>query len=440
MPQVDFTGLMNEGNQTPNSQQASLQSKYDFKGLMQDSVQSKQPKQKIKQKLSQPDLDKFINERIKARGTTFSEFSPDTRLANRIMTGLKTVNLPFELGQSAIANPIIAMQQGNFNPLKLAKESLLGLTGQKQGEFKDIPRGAGVPELASNVIGFMSELAVPSMLFKAANKLGAVSKYADKRTAKAINSFIKAVEGKNGALNKVGGKVQKFYDEVGNISVDKDKLLNQIVKASSTAKKHMSGIPNVNIKEAEDVLINMAQKGTVNSVRVARQKVDDLITQWTNAAAGKDQTIEQTLLMDISKNLNNIADDAVRSVKGAKYVNKFKKARLDYSKLKRGYKSIQRRMINFDTGEPTKTGQLLKEILDSRESDLRTTLSKLNKFGTKSNKFAQDLKSIENAIRRREFLGRVARGAGFTAAIGATLKATGATKRITGTREQSVSK
>jgi len=427
MAQYDFSGLMD--NAKPETQSKY---KYDFSGLMDKSKTLDRPKIIKKQQ----NLDSFIKERIKSRGSVWSEFKPGTKPFERISTGLKTVGLPFELLQSGIANPIIALQQGKFNPINLVKEAGLGIAGIKQGEFRDIPRGAGISETPSNVIGFMADIAMPLGLSKIAGKLGAVSKYADKRTAKAITSFVNAVEGKGGALNKVGGKVQKFYNEIGETAINKNKFLDELANASNIAKKQMAGVPNINIKDAEASLLNLAEQGNVNAVRQARQLLDDLITSWANSASGKKISSGQKALMKISRNLNDIADSAIAKAKGIKYVNKFKKARLNYSELKKGYASIQRKMVNPITGKPTKTGKLLKEILDSRESDLRTTLSALNKFGAKSNKFAQELRNIEKIIRSREFAGRLLKGVAYTTAIGAALKSTGGARGIFKTGQQ----
>jgi len=405
------------GSNDPISTDAIIDS-FKFGGGEEVATPPQVTPQGVPQNIRQIIDPSIIEKRIRERGTVYSEFSPKTDVLNRIGTGLKTVGLPLELAESTISNPIIAIQQGRFNPIDLIKETAQGLVGLRQGEFGDILSNVGAPDLVAAAGGLGAAVAMPVTLIKLAGRLGKVSKFVDAKTSKAINSFVKAVAGKNGALVKADKNMQRYYNEIGTAKINQSKFLDLLGDATNTTKKYISDIPNVKLVEAEDKLLELVQKGDINSVRAAKQIVDDLVSNWHKTATGGNLSRGQGKLVEISRDLGKLMDKGAKAAKNSKYAEKFRNARHDYSNMKKGYQSIQSKMVNPKTGQPTKTGKLLNEILDNREGDVRKTLATMNKFGSKSNRFAQDLKSIEQAVRFREFGSKVIKTFTFGATAG----------------------
>jgi len=432
MGKYDFTGLMDEPVELDkiSIQKKQSDGRYDFTGLMDEPIadETEKPKKGFKGRSveTQANIENIIGD----RGSVWNQFTPNTSIGGRAMTGLTAIGVPGQLLQSGIANPLIELQKGNVNPIDLAKKSFEGFIGKRRGEFGDVGRMAGAPEAVSATLGLAADIAIPMGLAKVASKLGAVSKFADAKTTKAIRSFVKSVEGNKGALVKVGSKVQNYYDDIGKVVVDKTKFLDEMSNATNAVKKSISDIPGATIKQAEKTISELAEDGTVNAVRKAKDMVDDLITQWNKSATGGKVSKTQKHLMAIRGKLDDIASDAivvsktkqVGAKKAAKYLKGFKKTRKDYSIIKKGYSDIQKRMVNPNTGEPTKTGDLLKNILDSREGDLRKTLAAISKKGVKGNKFAQELKSIEKSIRLREGIGKVGQGVAYGLGVGTAIR------------------
>jgi len=261
------------------------------------------------------------------------------------------------------------------------------------------------------------------ILTKIGKGFSAVSKFADAKIYKSVTSFFNTVQKAGGAMNKVGGKVGAYYDDIGTVAANKGQFLDELSNMTTTVKKSVTDMPVSKIAQVEDELLNLADKGDVHSIHRAKEVIDDLIT---NYYTGKGKT--QSALIKHSKKLGNIIDDAVFSFKSrqigekaaSKYVSNFQKARRDYSKLKRGFGFIKQKLINPVTGDPTQTGSILHEISDPRNIDIRRTLSGIDKFGTRANKFARELEAIEKSIELREFAGSAFKSAGRGLVIGAT--------------------
>jgi len=101
-----------------------------------------------------------------------------------LVTGLKTLGVPYQRGISALTAPVTEAQKGQFGQIpRSIWESILG---KRKVEAGDIPRLAGVPEIPSAAIGFVGEAALtgkllqakaPQWLSKTASHLNKLSKY-----------------------------------------------------------------------------------------------------------------------------------------------------------------------------------------------------------------------------------------------------------------------
>jgi len=440
MAKIDFTGLMGGEN---NSQEKQ----YSFKGLMDAPIiepeQIKKDDDYVKRVLNSPEE---IADEISKRGTLWQQYTADTSLGGRGKTFLTTLALPSKMLESGISNPVIEMQKGNFNPIDLISESIKGFAGFKQGEYGDVATQAGATKPVASSLGLGYSFLIPISLSKLASKLSSVTKFADKAIIKSTSKFIQTTTGAKkvdtgnkiidsivnfskkmkygeGAMNKVGAKVGAYYDDIGNAQVNQGKFLDELSNMSTSVKKAIADMPAGKITQVDDELINLAEKGNVVSVHKAKEVVDDLINNYFTSA-----NRTQKELKAISSKFNEIIDDAVLKSKigsigksGAEqYVKNFQKVRKDYSVLKNGYGSIIKKLINPQTGQPTQTGYILREISDPYNIDVRQTLGSINKYGTGANKFANDLNEINKSIKFREFAASAIKSAGRGLVIGAT--------------------
>lgn len=412
---IDFSGLMDDEAQKPKE--------IDFSGLMEAGpVKAEQEPSKsfVERSILAPEA---VGELIAKRGTLWEQYTADTSGWGIGKTFLQNIALPTQMLESGLSNPIIEMQKGNINPIDWMVESAKGFGGVKQGQYGDVARMAGVPEFASATIGLGASFAVPIALLSAAKKMLAVTKFADTKLANAMTKFVTRVKGHGGALNKVGAKVGAYYDDIGNVAVDKGKYLDEMADMTNAMKKAVTEMPAGKIADIETEILNLAEKGDVYSVHQTKELIDDLIN---NFFTSKSQT--QKVLRKASKSLGDIIDDAaynskVRTLgeKGAsKYVDNFRQRRAEYSELKNGFNYVYKKIVNPETGKPTQTGALMRELADPRELNARATLNAIDKYGTGSRKFARELLDIESALKTREWWAGNIRYATHGVAIGAT--------------------
>ena len=417
MPDIDFSGLMTGAKD-------KKENGVSFKGLMQSPevkpLSNEQNDDYVQRMVDAPEN---VANMVEKRGTLWEQYTADTSTLGVGKTFLQNIALPSEMLEAGISNPVVEMQKGNFNPIDLISESARGFAGLKQGEYGDIGLQAGLPSIAASSLGLATSFLAPLALMKAGKNFSSVSKFADLRIAKSVNAFFKKVKGLGGAMNKYGGKVGSYYDDIGSVTVNKGQFLDELADMSTNVKKSVVDMPVGKMAQVEDDLLNLAEKGDVISVHKAKEVVDDLINNFFTSTSKT-----QSALRKSSKNLGNIIDDGVlvsktRQIgsKGAeKYVAGFQKARKNYSVLKNNFGYIQKKLINPQTGKPTQTGSILRDISDPRNINSRAVLRELNKFGTKANKFAREMEAIEGAIKFREFTGSAIRSAGRGLVIGAT--------------------
>ena len=90
-------------------------------------------------------------------------------LSPTIMTGIKAVDVPIKRGFAAISNPLTRLQEpeglykqqietGKSIPRILGEEVAAGLGGKKEANFSDVYNRGGLPNWASQTLGFVNEM------------------------------------------------------------------------------------------------------------------------------------------------------------------------------------------------------------------------------------------------------------------------------------------
>jgi len=176
-----------------------------------------------------------------------------------LTTGLKTLAVPWQRAEAAIANPLMELQETQPLPpndprnvsrevwqrleKERTKEGLKsvgkagmafwkGLTGERRGELGDIPRRTGFPELASKFIGFgsmigLTNVATRGSLISSAKKGERFIKTKMPRTMSKNFVYNRSRLAADG-LDELYGTLSKEYDDVlgkiGNRNIDPEKV------------------------------------------------------------------------------------------------------------------------------------------------------------------------------------------------------------------------
>ncbi len=163
--------------------------------------------------------------------------TPKEKLIGAPITALEGINLLSERGFAGIANPLMKMQEGTFNPITLAKETWKGWSGQRLGEMRDLYARLGVPDPIATLIGLENEIAISAAPFdKGIRNIFKTSAIKGSNFLK--NMFIRPITkagvkqmitegatGLNDDLYKaISKKYDDFYTKLPNHAVDNEKF------------------------------------------------------------------------------------------------------------------------------------------------------------------------------------------------------------------------
>lgn len=120
--------------------------------------------------------------------------------------------------ESAVANPILAKQQGR--PEQMFSDFLKGLSGERRGELGDIVRQSGVGGKLNEPLAVAGGLAASALLLKGASKL-IPTIYTDKKIADLATRSKDLSKGMGQSINQAYGSL---YSKVNPIKVDPTKI------------------------------------------------------------------------------------------------------------------------------------------------------------------------------------------------------------------------
>lgn len=302
---------------------------------------------------------------------------------------LEAASIPSKALQAGISNPALLMQQGDFNPGRLLKETALGLTGQKLGEYGDVYRNAtpGVAGRAAGIVGGLTlDIAGPLRAFKAARStFGDVSKLGDRALLKAGQNVQAAA---NAAEQSVGKEIGKAYEKLDGTLVDGRAWTDVVSKLPKALKEEATRIlgdvdtlsPTIGNLRKIRTLIGKFRPG--NFGRDARGLAENIEVEKLNGLYGSTKTvITNTLAKSIgAKNASKLLDmeDAAHDVyKASDFI---KSATVDPKLLL-----------------PTRAGRVAKGIEDSGDVSTRSAINILRRGGGREAK-----KLMEKAVRTLE--------------------------------------
>lgn len=329
---------------------------------------------------------------IAARGNVWENIKNDFMSPNPVrktMGALSVVASPLTAIENTVANPSLAMQAGNFNPVDLAKEAYKGFTGQKQGQYGDVYREAGVPKPLAATAGLVLNASPIKAANMASKALSGISKMSDKGILKAGNSLINA--GKQ-AETTVGTALNDAFKAVDNAPVDPTLITDTLAKLP----KQLLG----KIEEVFGGQIDLT-KVTVGQLR----KMKQLIGKYRPSAFGKDargvsENIEADEINTVYSAMKNLMEGSVVKAAGKDVAKKLMGLEKKFSEVTRASDYVKRTVVDPILMKATEAGKMAGKIQVEGKVGGRVALNTLRNAGKEAKK------SINKAMTEMEAFNR----------------------------------
>ncbi len=354
-----------------------------------------------------------IEQDIASRGniqTTVPEKFRSGGVMNKVLGSLEVAGAPFEAAQAMVANPMLEMQRGNFNPMDLAREAAMGASLQKRGQYGDVYRGAGVPEPIAAGAGLFLDIAAPVKVLKGLNNaFGKISKMSDKNVG-AISTFMNRAA--DDAIKVTGNNLDVAYSLADDVVVDGDKMLNALTE-----------LPDVVMKRLEKDLGKIDPSNI--SVPMAR-KIKQFVGKYRPSAFGKSELgLAETMdIEDINKAYSGFKKaiyDSVNSSKGKKAADAINELDEAYHGLKDSVSYVRKVISDKTLKKPTKGGRLAEKVIAegdysardamntirSASKDARKYVNKAMRSINKYNKHIRNIQMAQHAINAATFGGAI---------------------------------
>jgi len=331
------------------------------------------------------------------------------------MLGLKAVAIPFQRTEAGLANVGLEAQKGNFNPIKLGGEFAKGISGKKQGEFGDIVRTTGFGgefnELLAVPTGFMASLgmanamtrglvvgmlkSMKTILPKLQNQKWLVEN--SKLTNSIADDAVKAIQSEQADMYSIIGKNPlKNSDKLQNVIDDFAKYTEKgTVKGGVLAENLDDVMQKIKVDLGDDLSYSIENA----------KKIKDIISKeipegvWMKGKKMISLSSRQRKLTDAYWKL----DEAIRESLMGEEVGLYNYIQEKSTDVYRISKVIKRMVID-ETGQPIKTGQLIRATSGKPETAGRMTL--LKQFRELNEDMGQVIKNM-NKFRQRQQYKRV---------------------------------
>lgn len=354
------------------------------------------------------------DEAIAARGTISGNIKENFVSPNpvrKLMGVAGVASAPLSAIGAMIANPALQMQAGNFNPIDLAKEAALGITGKKQGRPVDVYRRAGIPAPVASALDF----AITSSPIKLAQVgkrfFGSIAKLSDKKILQAGNSLVRATEE---ASRFVGEKVGAAFKRVEDIPVD-----------AKTFAENISKLPKILLGRVEEQfgkVQDISEKMTVGKLRQIKQ----FVGKYRPSAFGKSErgiaeNIEAEDLNKVYGGFKELIKNTVKTATDEKTANELMKLEGSYSQVTRASDYVKKTVVDSTLLKPTKAGKMAGKIIEEGDVTGRTALNILRDSGKYSKKEIDRAISSLEAFNRWRSLSELGKHAANAALYGGAI-------------------
>jgi hypothetical protein len=333
-----------------------------------------------------------VQAQIASRGNVWENIKNDWNSPNPVrktMGALGAVGSPLTAIENTVANPALEMQRGNFNPMDLAKEAYKGMTGQKQGQYGDVYREAGVPKPIAATAGLVLNASPIKMANMASKALGGISKMSDKGILKAGTSLINA--GKQ-AESTVGTALNDAFKAVDQAPVDPQRITDTLAK-----------LPKQLLTKMEETFGGQIDltKVTVGSLR----KMKQLLGKYKPSSFGKEargvaENIEADEINQVYGTIKKLLSDSVETHAGKDAAKKLMGLEKRFSEVTRASDYVKRTVVDPILMKATEAGKMAGKIQVEGKVGGRTALNTLRTAGKEAKK------SINKAMSEMEAFNR----------------------------------
>lgn len=332
------------------------------------------------------------DEAIAKRGTYWGNVKENLQspnIARKAMGALGVVGAVPSAFNSAIGNPALEMQKGNFNPSDLAREAYLGFTGKKQGRPVDVYRRGGVPAPAASVMDFALSMSPVKTLQVAKRAFSPIAKLSDKGVAKAGSDLINA---SSQAEKAVGTQLNQAFLEVDTVRLDSDDAYRFIDSASK--------LPKVVLARLEDEfgkLDQIAQNMTVGQLRKMKQFIGKLRpSSFGKSERGVAENLDAEDLNKAYSGFKAILKDSIKKSRGEEEASKLMNLEKSYSEVSRASDYVKKTVVDPTLRKPTKGGSMAKKVTMEGDLSGRDAINTIRKSGKEARK------SIDRALNSLE--------------------------------------
>jgi hypothetical protein len=354
-----------------------------------------------------------IQSDITKRGDYLMDTAADMASLNPMRKGLgvlKTAGMPMTSVVSGISNPMLQMQQGNFNPSQLAEEAYKGFTLQKQGRLGDVYRGAGMEKNAAGLLGFGVEMLAPAAALSRVNKFfGKLTTKADLKMEGASEDILKAGEQ---ALSISGTKINQLLAPYKNVSVYTDDALDAIKDLPKAVVDKIK-------KEVPE--INEVGKFTIDSLR----RVKQVLGKYAPSKFNKGTPEETIATVDYNEAYGKLANAFHKAVRGATKTSKeaddLIKAENIFTKITRAESYLRNKLIDRNTQFATRGGELSKSLKNPYVSTPRKALDILKTAGGDNRALIGGAEASMNSFNRWLMMKGLTQHAGSAALFGGAI-------------------
>lgn len=353
---------------------------------------------------------------IEERGSLYPTISENLKSPSFLRKGagvLQAAGAPFKSVEGAVANPMIAFQRGENNPISLMKESAKGLIGTKQGEFGDLFRNVGASEPVAATIGFGLGVGVPSKIIGGvAKSLSPISKMSDKGIMKAGESLKTATKS---AEKFRGTELEKQFGHLNQIPVDQNALITEASKIPANVVAHME-------EELGQRIDQLAP--TVENLRKVKQALGGIRNKaFGKGERGLTETLDEEKVSRAYGGLKNLLESTVKNHAGEKVAKSLMDAEEGYSKVKGAGSLVRKAITNPDLRQPTRAGRIAKGIEEEGDVSVRAALNILKNSGKESKRsIIKAVDTLKHFNRMQDVFGALKHGinaATYGGAVGA---------------------
>lgn len=360
--------------------------------------------------------EKATEKRIESRGTIQESAKKMVKGkgAEKVVGGLEVASAPFSSLESGIANPMLEMQKGNVNPMDLVKESILGFSLQKQGQYGDVMKSAGYNPLVADSAGLLLSLAPAKVFMGVSKTFGNISKMSDKGLMKAGTGIIDAT---NEAKNAIGKKVgEAFGKHANHLGVDGLEFINDI----SEIPKPVLNKLEVAFGPMED----FAKGLTIGKLREFKTYLGKL---KPNSFGKSEHGIQESLdVKDLSKAYGKVRQRMYDTIKSSGIDKKVSDHLMNledsFSTVMDARRFIKKRVVDPTLNIPSQVGTFAGEVTKGINPTARIALSEIKRASSKArsgiNKAMSQIESFERWQSAKQVASHAAKAAVYGGVAG----------------------